>query len=107
MPLLLDHDPITGVSQFFDYDESTDIINIRHEQDVSAILDNAKQLRSQAKTFGQIEEWSHYCTIPAIVELELRKKGLKLTDRNDMPAIIREIERNYPYLKTTNKVHSG
>ena len=106
MPRLFDINKDTGITQYFEYDPASDTINITSTQEVSDILDHAKQLREQAKVKGQVETWSHYATIPTIVELELLKKGLKLSDKNDMPAIIKEIEVNYPYLKTTTKRHA-
>ena len=103
MSRLFDYDPATGMAQYFDYDPLRDEIHIRHEQDVSVILDQIKEKRLSAKAFGTVETFAHYATIPAIVELELRRKGINLLDRNATKAIAKEIEANYPYLKTTEK----
>lgn len=107
MPILFDFDPQTKISTFFDYDPISDKVHLTYNQDVSKILDDAKERRSQAKPKGKVESWAHYAVIPAIVEMELAKKGLKLNDKNATRAIIREIETNYPYCKVTDKVHSA
>ena len=105
MSLFFDYNPDTGITQHFDYDPITDQIHIHHTQDVSAILDQIKEKRLHAKSFGTVETFAHYATIPAIVELELKKKGISLTDNNATKALMREIESNYPYCKTTEKKH--
>ena len=105
MPIFFDYDPITGITQEFDYDPITDQIHLHHRQDVSKILDDIKEKRLQAKGLGHVETFAHYATIPAIVELQLKKKGISLTDKNATKALMREIESNYPYCKTTEKKH--
>ena len=105
MPLEFDYDPVTGVTQYFDYDPITDKVHLTSVQDVSKLLDEIKNKRLNSKSFGTVEEFAHYATIPAIVELELLKKGIKLTDKNATKRIISEIEQNYPYLKATEKRH--
>ena len=105
MSILFDHDPVTGVTQYFDYDPITDNIHIHHTQDVGAMLDQIKNKRLDAKSKGKVETFAHYATIPAIVELQLAKKGLKLSDPNATKKIIQEIEREYAYCKVTEKRH--
>lgn len=104
MPILFDHDPVTGMTQYFDYDPMTGDIFISHEQDVSGMLDAFSQKRNDPEAWkkGVKESFAHYATIPAIVELELRKKGIDINDKSQTKRIIQEIEKNYPYLKVTD-----
>jgi hypothetical protein len=55
---------------------------------------------------GIKEDWWHYCSIPPVIEMELLKKGLNLNNKDDHKAIFREINANYPYLKSTDKRHA-
>ena len=48
-----------------------------------------------------------YAKIPPYVEHELLKKGINIHDQNNTKAILKEINENYPYLKTTTKHHRG
>lgn len=106
MPILFDYDPVTKVTTHFDYDPLNDVISMTYSQDVSQVLKEAKNARDVAKMKGQVETFAHYAIIPPIVEMELAKKGIRLNDKNATKALIREIETNYPGLKTTNKRHS-
>lgn len=103
MPLLFDQNPDTGMTQYFDYDEVNDVMSITSVQDVSGILDDIKRKRDDPEAWkkGVKNSFAHFCTIPPIVELELRKKGINIYDKNCTKRLIQEIEQNYPYLKTT------
>jgi hypothetical protein len=103
MMIYFDHDPITGVTQYYDYDALKDEHSITSVQDVSGFLDEMKRRRDDPEYWknGVKEEFAHYATIPSIVEMELRKKGIDLYDKGQTKAIVREIEQNYPYLKCT------
>jgi hypothetical protein len=105
MSIIFDYDPVTGVQTYFDYDPLADTVSLTYKQDVSKILDDIKNRRLNAKSKGQVETFAHYATIPAIVEMQLAKKGLRLNDKNATKAIIREIEQNYPHCKATEKRH--
>ncbi len=107
MPILFDHDPSTGVREFFDYDPINDTVSITTEQDVSHFLDRMNAIRNNPEISSQgiKEDWWLYCSIPPVVELELRNKGLIVGNREHMPQIFKEINANYPYLKGTDKWH--
>lgn len=107
MPILFDFNPDSGVTETFDYDPITDQVAITATQDVSAFLDHMQALRNDPSLSqkGMKEEWWHYCSIPEVVEIALRNKGLKLEDKNHTKAILQEINANYPYLKATDKWH--
>ena len=107
MPILFDYDPTTGAREYFDYDPIKDEVSITTEQDVTGFLDRMNAIRNapEISAKGIKEDWWLYCSIPTVVELELLKKGLKLSDKNHTKAILKEINANFPYLRATDKWH--
>lgn len=107
MPMLFDYDAETGVTETFDYDPIRDQVTITASQDVTAFLDQMQAIRNDPdiSARGIKEDWWCYASIPTVVELELRNKGLKLEDKNHTKAILKEINTNYPYLRRTEKWH--
>jgi hypothetical protein len=101
------YDPLKGVTRYFDYDEMTGEAYIRTVQDVEPLLRQTAENRRTGLADGPHKEFKHYCDIPAVVQLELRKKGIDIYSKD--PSMIRrmfqEINRNYPKLKNTWKVH--
>ena len=107
MPVLFDRDPETGMTTYFDYDPINDQAILTYEQDVSGFLDRMKELRDDptVSANGIRESWWHYASIPQVVEMELMKKGLVLSNKDHFKSILKEINANYPYLKATEKWH--
>lgn len=107
MPILFDFNPDTGVREWFDYDPITDQVCITAEQDVSGFLARMQAIRNNTEISaqGMKEEWWYYCSIPEVVELELRKRGLELGNKDHFKAILKIINSEYPYLKATDKWH--
>jgi hypothetical protein len=109
MRQLLDTDPLTGVSTYFNSEEGQ--FRFTSEQDVSLILDGNKSLanRDSYTTKGIKEDMWHYATIPAVVELEWKQKhGVTLEDPNHRKKIFDLLNHpDYRYLKTTTKIHRG
>lgn len=107
MPMLFDHNPDTGVTEYFDYDPINDTVSITASQDVTGFLDQMQAIRNapEISQRGIKEDWWCYASIPEVVELELLKKGLSLHNKDHFKAILREINTNYPYLKRTEKWH--
>ena len=103
MPLLFDYNPDTGVTQYFDYDESSDVIAITSVQDHSAVLDEMARLRNTPEAWkkGVKESFALFAKITPLMEMEMRKKGLDVYNKNHTKAIIKEIEQNYPMMKAT------
>ena len=108
MPILFDVDPLTGVREYFDYDPIKDEVHMTYEQDVTGFLDRMNAIRNNPNISdkGIKEDWWLYCSIPPVVEIALREKGLIVGNREHMPAIFKEINANYPYLKATEKHHA-
>jgi hypothetical protein len=107
MPILFDYDTETGVQTMFDYDPINDQVHLTYQQDVSTLLDYMKDVRNnpQISAQGIKEEWWHYCKIPEVVEMELMRRGLYLHKPDDMKAILKIINSEFPYLKATDKWH--
>lgn len=108
MPILFESDPDSGMNTYWDYDPIRDQAFLTYEQDVTGFIDRMKALRDnpELSAKGIKENWWHYASIPPVVEMELRKKGLHLENKDHMKAILREINANYPFLKATEKKHA-
>ena len=107
MPILFDYNAESGVKTMFDYDPINDQVLLTYEQDVSGFLDHMQAARNDPSISakGIKEDWWHYCSIPEVIEMELMKKGLYLHRPDDMKAILKIINTDYPYLKATEKWH--
>lgn len=105
---LLAFNPDTGIATYTEIVDEGNVqkILVTQEQDVSNLIDHCTKLRNenihQAK-----DEYFHYAKVPAIVQLQLLKKGIDFFSQD--PAVQRrvrqEIETNYPYLKTSYAKH--
>ena len=75
MPILFDHNSVTGVSQYFDYDPAKDTYYLTSTQDVSGMLDKIKQARDNPEIWdkGVKQEWAHFASIPPVVEMQLKQ----------------------------------
>lgn len=108
---LFHYDPLTGVREFFDYDESTGTAIIRREQDVQPYIDFAQKMRAcelQDLRFKADDNYFvHYATIPPIVQVELLKRGIDINNPAQTRELLRAINRDYPYLKLTEKTHES
>ena len=106
---VLDHDPLTGVTTYFDY-TSDDVAHVTYVQDVNKILDTTQEMRSVTDytSHGIKNDLWHYARIPDVVALEmLNKHGVNIhAHKPDWKAILRCINAHYPYLKTTDKHHA-
>lgn len=107
MPILFDSDPETGMRTFFDYDPIKDQVRFTYEQDVTLFLDRMNELRKNPDIWkdGVKEDWALYCSIPPVVEMELRNRGLDLHNKDHMKDILKAINSDFPYLRATDKWH--
>lgn len=101
-----DYDPLTGVRESLAFEDGK--IHIRYEQDVQPILDKARALNNEGMTDENFKKHgvALYAMIPPVVQGALIKKGINFLDPNDIGKLLSEINTNYPYLKTTDKVHT-
>lgn len=107
MSILFDYDPVTGVSQHYDYDPVKEEIHLTTSQDLSFLMEQLKQKRNNPDEWkkGVKQSWAHYATIPPVVELQLKKKGIDIYNPNQTKELLRELNTNYPFLKTTTARH--
>ncbi len=98
-----------GTEVWFHHDpiEKKNTIAYEHH-DLEPILDYAKALRSATEYSkrGIKKGWWHYLTIPNIVIAKLRfEYGLDVWNKNHQKRIFEVINRDFPYLKTTDGKH--
>ena len=107
MAILFDKDPITGVIQYYDYDPVKDEHLIHSVQDTTALIDKLKEVRNSPEIWskGVKESWVHYASIPPVVEMQLKAKGIDIYNKDQTKELLKEINTNYPWLKTTTKKH--
>ena len=108
---VLDYEPMTGITTYFDYDAHNDTAITYREQDVSPILEANKQLANDDSVTknGIKDSWWHYAQIPNIViEKWLNEDGVNLYDKNHQKRVFQLLNQpEYRYLKTTTKMHRG
>lgn len=110
MKRLLDHDPITGITEWFHYDEATGQRHVETVQDVEPFIELCKTLRNDeeySKRGIKNEMW-HYAKIPMVVEDKIRREhgiDINMMDQDKFFKFMQIIETDYPYLKTTTKQH--
>jgi len=101
-----DYDPLTGIYET--YEETSDgQIQLHTYQDVSRIVESSKALAISGEPD---EQWrkngmTMYAQIPLVIVGQMLKKGINVFDQNHIGAVVREVNTNYPLLKTTFKNH--
>lgn len=104
---IIDYDPFTGVTSYFDYDHATDTTYVGSEQDVSLLLDRNKMLQNDPEYWkrGVRECWAHFASYPAIIiEKWLTEYGVNVFDKDHAKKVKELTNRpEYRYLKTTTK----
>ena len=108
---VVDYDPMTGMSTYFDYDHSTDTTIVGSEQDVSVVIEANKILQNSDSYTkkGMRADWWHYASIPNIVIEKWRNEfGVNVFDKNHEKKVFSLLNQpEYRYLKTTLKMHRG
>jgi hypothetical protein len=103
-----DFDPLTGIRTDMDYDEETGVATLIQSSDISAAVDYAKAIANSGLADHGIKQglWK-YAVIPPIVQIALRQKGLDIYSKDVamQNRVLREIDENYPWIKTTTKTH--
>lgn len=106
--LLLDHNPLSGETVWFEHDAASDQIRITHEQDVSAHLDLAHEIAADSSITQQgikNDMW-RYARVPNTVIIEMKQKhGVDFFDRNDARKVFDLLNTEYKRFKTTTKHH--
>jgi hypothetical protein len=106
---VLDYDPLTGITEYFDYDHATQRIILSHEQDVSKALDLAAELRADRdRTRNGIKtDFLHYAIVPPVIQLEMKQKhGVNFWDKKDDARTYALLNDEYSRFKVTEIVHN-
>lgn len=109
MKRVIDHDPLTGITTWFEYHPESDISVVGREQDVEAILEANKALQG-SDTYtrdGFKESWWHYATIPnVLIEKWKIEEGIDVFNKDHSRRVFQKLnDPAYRFLKTTTKVH--
>jgi hypothetical protein len=113
MKRLLDHDPLTGVTEYFHYDHVTKTSYVETVQDVTPILDDNNALRNddEYSKNGIKEEMWHFARIPIWVQVkwlnEYGRENWPMHPKNSKLLFKLINSPEWKYLKTTNKIHLG
>jgi hypothetical protein len=106
---IFSHDPLTGMTVWFDYNELTDEATLQYEQDVEPLLEMNKALANDTDVTKQgiKQEMWRYASIPVGLQMQwLIEEGLDIYDDNAWPQIFKKLnDPQYQYLKTTHKRH--
>jgi len=104
----IEHDPLTGISTYSDYNELEDSLTIYQEQDVTPYLEHNKKLQNDpeyTKKGIKGDMW-HYASIPNIIIEKWMNEGFNIFDKNNEKALWKRLNSpEWKYLKTTEKVH--
>jgi hypothetical protein len=105
MSKFVDFDPLRGLATYEDMNDNH--LQVHYRQDVEPLLEYTKTLRNEGATDSGIKnEMWHYAQIPQVVILEMRfKHGVDIFNKNHTKRVFELINREYPHLKTTEKMH--
>ena len=73
---LFDHDPLTGMVEYFHYDETDGSYVIETQQDVSGIIELNTARYNQTKKSTPYGEWTEVANFPLTIIMELAKQGI-------------------------------
>lgn len=103
---LFSHDPTTGMTVWFDYNELTDEAVLEYEQDVEPILELNKKLANDDDVTREGFKNGFYqvASIPTGIQMKwLVEEGLDIYDDNAWPQIKAKLnDPQYKHLRTTN-----
>ena len=104
--MVLDFDPLTGVTESLVFTHGGDEVRIVQEQDVSHILKMTKAMANDEDFTRQGIARDHwlYARIPDTIMLEMKTKyGVDWNDKNDKnhKRLLKCLNTHYPAFKTT------
>ncbi len=107
--ILLGHDPVNGIDQYHDYDESTDTSRFISVGDAEPVLEMNKAMANDDDYTKQgiKDGWWRYATIPTIFQYKLLvEHGINIYKKEDGHRLSKILENpEYRHLKTTTKKH--
>lgn len=97
---LFDYDPITGITEYFIYDDSTGGFAIEYQQDAEPLVEANKALWNTHEKHSKYGEWSRVASIPNVVVMELAKQkimtpGGTILDDKKFRAFLNDRENQY------------
>ena len=100
----MDHDPLTGVSTWYEYDSSTGGFTIAEEQDAAPFLERNKRFLAD-EDYGRQgikNDWWHVASIPIGLQYKwLREDGINVFDKSHWPKVRRKLmDPEYGLLRT-------
>ena len=104
MSKFLDFNHARGTWYEYEYDAQEDRGIVSIKQDVQPVIDRAKIERNSGIN-DKVGEFSKYAVIPAHVEVALKQRGIDMYNQNQTKELLKVINQEYPYLKTTNLHH--
>jgi len=104
-------DPFTGISTRGVWSESENQYQITRTADVEDVLEFAKTMRNEGglnrADMMKGPGWWQYASIPPIVMLQMRAKGINIYDPAHSDRMLAEINSHYPHIKTTTGKMGG
>lgn len=101
---LLDHDPLTGVSVWHEFDALTGRTTIKTEQDVETYLERNKRIFNEddISAHGKKEGWWHVASIPIIVQDKwMREYGVNIWNKDHIKKVKQLLNSpEWRYLRT-------
>lgn len=107
--MLIDKNPLTGESVWYEFNHATEHAVVTHEQEVAKIIDN--NIDDQNDTWrtqeGIKRDWWHYARVPNTVIVEWKQKlGVDFYNPAHKKKVFELLNHpDYRMLKTTHKVH--
>src|SRR5688572_33414065 len=83
-------------------------LSVHYRQDFEPILNHATQLRNDPTVSdkGIKQDFWLYAVLPPVVIMDLKiRLGIDVFNRNHQKRMLEVINRDYPWLKATNKTH--
>lgn len=107
--ILLNHDPLNGITQYHDYDPETDTSRFESVGDAGPVLELNRKIANETdiSSKGIKDGMWLYARIPAIFQLKLMvEKGIDIYKKEDGHRLSKVLEDpDYRHLKTTTKRH--
>lgn len=98
---LLDHDPLSGMTQWFKHDADAGKNYIHYTQDAQPVLDVCKMENNHADRAKEMRgDIVHVARVLPATQLEwFAKYGVKMWERDHLPAVHRLLDGPYKHLK--------
>lgn len=104
MKRLLEHDPLTGITQYHYYDPLTKETTIETIQDVEPILEMNRSLQNDNdySKSGMKNEFWHAARIPNNVQYQWLKEGIDIFNKDHWPKVKQKLnDPEWRHLRTS------